>query len=102
MNGPGRVEAAFISDSQLIADGCEDNVRLAKTDSTGNQIIYKPTAATLSIYRKALSDIPSSTNTLERAVTVRFLETGQQVELLCGWGHKPKVGEIDILEIKPR
>ncbi|GAB3715266.1 hypothetical protein GCM10027592_55690 [Spirosoma flavus] len=97
-----RTEAAYISDSSVIADGCEDHVRLEKTDSTGNSTPYKPTAATLAIYRKALATIPPKANSFERNVVVRFIETGKQVELLCGWGYKPIVGEIEILEIKAR
>ncbi|MBD2702769.1 hypothetical protein IC229_19130 [Spirosoma sp. BT702] len=97
-----RTEAAYISDSSLIADGCEDHVRLEKTDSTGNGIPYKPTDATLPIYQKALATIPPKPNSNERNVTVRFIETGKQVKLLCGWGHTPSVAEIEILEIKAR
>jgi hypothetical protein len=89
MRGPGRIEDAYIADNSHIADGCEDNVELTVSDSSGNPIRYKPTAATQSIYQQALKRIPRF-RTFLRAVKVRFIETGQQVELLCGWQYKPK------------
>ena len=102
LRGPGRIEDAYIADNSLIADGCEDNVELMMADSSGNPIRYKPTPATLPIYQQALKKIPPAPNTFLRPVKVRFIETGHQVELLCGWGSKPKVDEIELLEIKPR
>ncbi|WP_460949958.1 hypothetical protein [Spirosoma daeguense] len=100
--GPEQTKTAFIYDNQLYVDGCEENVRLDNADTTGASTRYKPTAATLPILRKALETIPLKPNTYERAVIVQFMETGRQVELLCGWGAKPKVGEIEILSIHPR
>lgn len=105
MISPGneRIEPAFITDNSLIADGCEEFVRLAvSSDSSGTSSWYKPTASTLPIYHQALKTIPASSNTFERAVTIRFIETGQQVNLLCGWGTKHKIREIDILSIAKR
>lgn len=102
LRGPGRIEDAYIADNNLMADGCENNVQLTMNDSSGNPTIYKPTPATLPVYLQALAMIPPVPNTILRAVKVRFTETGRQVELLCGWGQKPKVNEIDLLEVRPR
>ncbi|WP_420150339.1 hypothetical protein [Spirosoma sp.] len=102
LEGTWRIEDAYIADSSLIADGCEDHVELMLADSLGNHMRYKPSATTLPIYRLALKRIPPAPNTSLRAVKVIFIETGRQVELLCGWGYKPKVGEIDLVEIRPR
>lgn len=99
---PVRTEAAFLYDSRGIADGCENHVRLytSLSGSTSSTVVaYKPTAATLPIFMKALDDIPPSATSSERAVVIRFTETGKQVDLLCGWGTSSKVGEIDILSI---
>ncbi len=100
--GNERIEAAYITDDTYIADGCEDHVWLYKNDSLKTIIQYKPTSATLPLLHLALAQIPPSTNSTERAVIIRFTETGKQVELLCGWGARPKVGEIDILSIAKR
>ncbi|MCX6215238.1 hypothetical protein [Spirosoma sp.] len=99
-----RTEAAFITDNSRIADGCEDFVRLAndRSDTTGIASWRKPTASSLPLYYKAISDIPPLPNSVERAVLIRYVETGKQVELLCIWGSRPKVKEIDILAISRR
>ena len=100
--GPSRTEAAFISDNYLYVDGCESYVRLGNQDSTRNSIFYKPTGSTLPILQKAVTTIPAIKNSAERAVTVRFAETGNKVTLLCGWVNKPQIDEIEILEITAR
>lgn len=100
--GPERTEDAFISDNSLFVDGCESYVRLGNQDSTRNSTYYKPTALTLPILQKALVTIPATNNSWERAVTVRFAETGAKVTLLCGWVNKPQIDEIEILEITAR
>ncbi|WP_461146954.1 hypothetical protein [Spirosoma pulveris] len=102
---PGeRTEAAFITDNSSIADGCEDFVRLAidRADTAGIASWRKPTASSLPLYHQAISEIPPLPNSVERAVFVRFVETGKQVELLCGWGSRQKIKEIDILAISRR
>ena len=99
--GPERTEAAFLYDGTGIADGCEDHVRLYTTGSSATVIQYKPTSATLPLLVLALAQIPASTNSTERAVTIRFTETGRQVPLQCGW-VSPTVAEIAILSIVKR
>ncbi|ADB37508.1 hypothetical protein [Spirosoma linguale] len=104
INPAERTDAAFITDNTMIADGCEDFVRLAvdKSDTTGIASWRKPTASSLPLYHKAIKEIPALPNSVERAVLIRYMETGKQVELLCGWGSRPKVKEINILAISRR
>ncbi|QDK79316.1 hypothetical protein EXU85_12170 [Spirosoma sp. KCTC 42546] len=92
-----RTESAYIVGNQIPFDGCEESVRL-ETSASATPIRYKPTSASLPILQKALGN----DNQGEKSVTIRFRETGNQVELLCGWGAKPKVGEIEILELTAR
>jgi hypothetical protein len=100
--GPERTEPAFIYANNLAVDGCEEFVRLDKGDSSSVDVMYKPTAASLPILQKALTSIPINVSSSERTVTIRFAETGQQVELQCGWASRPKVAEIEILSIAKR
>lgn len=92
-----RTESAYIVGNQVPFDGCEESVRLETTGSAA-PIRFKPTQASLPILQKALG----GDNQGEKPVKIRFRETGNQVELLCGWGAKPKVSEIEILEITAR
>lgn len=97
-----RTEAAHIFANGLAYDGCEEMIRL-DADSLLNKFTgYKPSPSTLPLVQQALKDIPPSSGQLGRAVTVRFFETGQQVKLECGWGSRPEVPEIEVLEIKKR
>lgn len=97
-----RSEAAYIFANNLAVDGCEEMIRL-QADSLLNKFTgYKPTPATLPILQQALKDIPPNPSSLQRVATVRFIETGQQVHLECGWGARPEVPEIEILEITKR
>ena len=93
-----RTEVAYIFANNLAADGCIENVQLLS-----DKLRFRPTSSTLPILQKAFNEIPPNTTSLsERAVTVRFIETGQQVTLSCGWGVQFKVGEIELLEVRPR
>lgn len=97
-----RTEAAYLFANNLAVDGCEEMIRL-QADSLLNKFTgYKPTPATLPILQQALKDIPPKPSSLQRAATVRFIETGNQVNLECGWGARPEVPEIEILEITKR
>lgn len=96
-----RTEAAIIYANNLPADGCEEMIRL-QADSLLNKFTgYKPTPATLPILQQALKDLPPTPSPYGRAATVRFVETGKQVVLQCGWGSRPEVPEIEILAITP-
>ena len=90
-------EAALIYENGLAYDGCSERIELLADSS-----VYVPTANTLPILQKALADLPRSSNGQSRAVTIRFIETGQQGTLACGWGAQSKVSEMDVLDITKR
>ncbi|GAB3981873.1 hypothetical protein GCM10028806_52410 [Spirosoma terrae] len=100
--GPIRTEPAFIYENSVPTDGCEEHVRLDIPDSTATAVSYKPTASSLPILQKALADIQPNPTTFERAVTIRFAETGRQVDLMCGWGTRQQMNEIEIISISRR
>lgn len=100
--GPVRIEPAFIYANSIPTDGCEEHVRLDIPDSTATAVSYKPTASSLPILQKALADIQPNPTTFERAVTIRFTETGRQVDLMCGWGARQPMSEIEIISISRR
>jgi hypothetical protein len=101
--GRERTELVYISGNQLPADGCEELVRIAKDSASASTVRYKPTSASLPILRKSLNTTAdSSYSPGEKLVKMRFIETGKQVTLECGWGARPQVPEIEILGITER
>lgn len=100
--GTERIEAAYILENGLAYDGCEEMIRL-QADSLLNKFTgYKPTPATLPLLQQALKNLPPKPSSSLREATVRFIETGKQVNVQCGWGARPEVPEIEILEITKR
>ncbi|WP_018621003.1 hypothetical protein [Spirosoma luteum] len=95
--GPVRTEAALIYENGLAYDGCAEHIQLLS-----DSLLYRPTPATLPLLQKALTDIPRQPTSNGRAITIRFVNTGQQTTLECGWGKKSQVGELEVLEITKR
>ena len=94
---PEQTEAAVLFDNGLAYDGCAEHIQLLS-----DSLLYRPTEATLPIFQKALTDIPHEPNSNIHAVTIRFVKTGQQTALPCGWGRNIPVGELDVLSITKR
>ena len=97
VEGPERTEAALLFENGLAYDGCAERIQLLS-----DSLFYGPTASSLPVLQKALSDIPRDQSGPSRAVTVRFIKTGKQTIVSCGWGGKLPVDELDVLEIKKR
>ncbi|MBD2755670.1 hypothetical protein [Spirosoma validum] len=100
--GPERTEAAYIFPSNLAADGCEEVISLQTDSAFAKPTEYKPSPSTLPLVQKALKETPFNPDQAGRPVTIRFVETGNQVFLQCGWGSRREMSEIEVLEIKPR
>ena len=98
--GPERIEAAELFENQLFVDGCDSHIRVYSNSSQATANLFKPSLATQPILEKALNDLPPNPKPSERTAIVRFIETGKQVDLECGWGNRYKVSEIHILLIK--
>ena len=98
--GPERTALAFIDNSTIYADGCELNIRLdsGTLPNTGTQ--YKPTAATLPLVERAITDLAAK-DSLRVSIKIRFLETTNRSIVHCGW-VSPTVTEIKVLEISKR
>lgn len=97
---PERTELAIITGNRLASDGCEESVRI---DAATASVTYKPTAATLPLIQQALATIPADQRyQADKPVVIRFVETGRQVKLQCGWGTQLDVSEIEILDINNR
>lgn len=92
-----QTETALIFENGLAYDGCAEHIRLLS-----DSLLYRPTAASLPVLQQALTDIPRQAGNTERVVTIRFVKTGQQATLECGWGRKTLVGELNVLEIRKR
>jgi hypothetical protein len=102
-SGPEQVILAVITGNSLPVDGCEESVRIDTDNSSTPPIRYKPTPGSLPLLQSALSSIPAEQRyNAEKPVRIRFYKTGRQVELECGWGSRPRVDEIEILEITER
>ncbi|GAB4037126.1 hypothetical protein [Spirosoma gilvum] len=97
---PERIETADLYENQLFVDGCDSHVRIYSYSSQATASWFKPSLATQFILDKALKDLPANPTSSDRAAIVRFIETGKQVELECGWGNRYKVSEIHLLLIK--
>lgn len=101
-SGPQRTEAAYIYPNNLAADGCEEVIRLQTDSAFAKPTEYRPSPSTLPLVRKYLQELPFTPGQSGRPVTLRFVETGNQAFLQCGWGVRREMPEIDVLEIKPR
>ncbi len=97
VDGPGRTEAALIFENGLAYDGCAERIQLLS-----DSLLYGPTATSLPILQKALTDIPHLPNSNARAVTIRFIKTGNKTVIPCGWGGKLEADELTVLEITKR
>ena len=97
VEGPERGEAALIFENGLAYDGCAERIQLLS-----DSLFYGPTPASLPVLQKALTDIPPTQNGHSRAVTIRFIKTGNQTIIPCGWGGKLQAEEVDVLEITKR
>lgn len=94
---PNRTEAALLYENGLAYDGCAEHIQLLS-----DSLLYRPTSATLPLLQKALAGTLSQPASRVRAVTIRFVNTGRQTSLECGWGRKSQVGELEVLEITGR
>ncbi|WP_080057138.1 hypothetical protein [Spirosoma aerolatum] len=98
--GVQRVETADLYENQLFVDGCDSHIRIYSNSSQSTANLFKPSLATRPIFELALNELPAHPKPSERTAIVRFIETGKQVDLECGWGNRYKVSEIHILLIK--
>ncbi|MBN8825214.1 MULTISPECIES: hypothetical protein [unclassified Spirosoma] len=98
--GAQRIETADLYENQLFVDGCDSHIRIHSNSSQSTANLFKPSSVTRPILEKALNELPANPKPSERTAIVRFIETGKQVDLECGWGNRYKVSEIHILLIK--
>jgi hypothetical protein len=67
-----------------------------------------PTAITKPLFTKLMDSevakLPADTYTgnLHIPVVLKYKETQEKAELLCGWGHKSVVEQIEIISISKR
>ncbi len=95
---------AILYGNNLPADGCAEHLSLV--DDKGDEIqSLLPTAATMALFTNLLNSEAKGetyTGALRVPVRLKYKETQEKGELLCGWGTKLVVSEVEIISIKKR
>ena len=104
-NGTPIIEAnAVIYNNNLPVDGCAEHISLVneKGEFLKN---YLPTEATRQIFSKLLdaeaAKLPNGqySGNLQIPVVLKYRESQQKAELVCGWNKKSTVEQIEIVSI---
>ena len=95
---------AILHNNNLPVDGCEKHISLL--DSKGEKIkVLLPTEATKPLFTNMMNaeiaKLPKDTysGNLNIPVVLKYKETQQKVELLCGWNKKLMAEQIEIIAI---
>ena len=95
---------AIVYNNNLPVDGCAEHISLI--DLKGDEIkSVLPTEATKAIFTDLLNTeitkIPKDTysGNLRIEVLLKYRETQQKAELLCGWNKKSMAEQIEIISI---
>ena len=95
---------AILHNNNLPVDGCAEHISLI--DSKGEKLkTLLPTEATKPLFVNMMNDeiakLPKNTysGNLNIPVVLKYRETQQKVELLCGWNNKLMVEQIEIIAI---
>jgi hypothetical protein len=95
---------AVLYNNNLPVDGCAEHISLV--DSKGEQLkVFLPTEATKAVFMKLINaeiaKLPVNTYTgnLNISVLLKYRATQQKDELICGWGKKSVVEQIEIIAI---
>jgi hypothetical protein len=95
---------AILYNNNLPVDGCAEHISLL--DTKGEQLkVFLPTEATKPLFTKLINaeiaKLPANTYTgnLNIPVSLKYRITQQKDELMCGWGKKSVVEQIEILAI---
>jgi hypothetical protein len=98
---------AVFHNNNLPVDGCAEHISLvdAKEDLIKSVL---PTDITKPLFAKLMDSevakLPADTysGNLNISVVLKYKETQEKGELLCGWGHKSVVEQIEIISISKR
>lgn len=95
---------AVIFNNNLPVDGCAEHISII--DKNGDKIKdLLPTEATMATFKNLLdieiAKFPKETYTgnIQIPVTIKYIETSEKGELLCGWGNKSIVERVEIVSI---
>jgi hypothetical protein len=95
---------AILRGNNLPVDGCAEHISLV--DNKGDEIKkLLPTEATNSLFvnlmNAEIAKLPKDTysGNLNIPVTLKYRETQQKTELLCGWNKKSIAEKIEIISI---
>jgi hypothetical protein len=95
---------AILFNNNLPADGCSERITIV--DTKGDEVkTVLPTDATKLLFKNLLDGeiekIPEGTysGNLQIPVKLKYKETKEKGELICGWNQKSTVEQIDIISI---
>lgn len=95
---------AILHNNNLPVDGCSEHISLI--DSKGEKIkSLLPTAETkplfMNLMNAEIAKLPKETysGNLNIPVVLKYRETQQKAELVCGWNKKSMVEQIEIISI---
>jgi hypothetical protein len=95
---------AILYNNNLPVDGCAEHISLLNAKNEEIKILL-PTEATKPIFmnlmNEAIAKLPKDTysGNLNIPVMLKYRETQQKSELLCGWNKKLMVEQIEIINI---
>jgi hypothetical protein len=95
---------AIVFNNNLPVDGCAEHISFV--DAKGDKIKdVLPTDASMKLFTNVLNaeitKMPEGTYTgnLQFEVNLKYIETQEKGELICGWGNKSVVDKIEIVSI---
>ncbi len=98
---------AIVYNNNLPVDGCAEHISLI--DAKGDEIkSVLPTEETKAMFLELLNaeivKIPKDTysGNLHFTVVLKYRETQQKAELLCGWNKKSMLQQIEIISISKK